>query len=367
MAGPLRALQFQEIFDETQVTHPTLDAWMVSWGRMTIQPSHLCETPEDIAETLRNRQEKCGVRFRCYAMAVSSFVTYVNAVCRVINATGGSLVSSSPRQLPEFQVFIADAIRRSRKTKATKEAGKRDPGVLQEEEFMRVMDIQPRNAMEKQKRNILALVWASGLRADSIAHLQKNSFREETLPDGTRALRIVIGNMKNLPATIDRCDAALFQQLIVQGSDEKYCPIAAVDNQKKWLEELFPGEDDDKPLFRSVVSAQGKLRTVASTQETYRGMANWVSQIIGRKVVFKDCGRRAAMSRLMKNSELSPTEIAKYFGVHVNTALLYHRMNFETPQRAATILSTLGKKAQKEEGHPGNSLCLFRFVVPSSR
>ena len=86
MAGVMCALQFQDILDETQVTYPTLDAWMVSWGRMTIAPEHLCEAPEDIAESMENRKRKCGVKFRYYSMVVSSFVTYVNAVCRVIRS-----------------------------------------------------------------------------------------------------------------------------------------------------------------------------------------------------------------------------------------------------------------------------------------
>jgi len=137
---------------KTNVTYATLDAWMVSWGRWTIAPTHLCESLEDTAECTLNRKEKCGSKFRYYAMPVSSFVTYVNAVCRVVNETGGALVSSSPRQLPEFQVFIADAIKRSRQEKAVKQAGKQDAGVLTMDEFKKMMELKPENALDKQRQ-----------------------------------------------------------------------------------------------------------------------------------------------------------------------------------------------------------------------
>ena len=95
IAGVMCALEFEALLQETNVTYATLDAWMVSWGRWTIAPVQLCETMVDTAECTLNRKAKCGVKYRYYAMPVSSFVTYVNAVCRVINETGGALVSSS--------------------------------------------------------------------------------------------------------------------------------------------------------------------------------------------------------------------------------------------------------------------------------
>ena len=111
---------------------------------------------------------------------------------------------------------------------ASKESGR----YLTEDEFRYVMGLKTKTAITRQRQNILGFAYCTGLRASSIARLQVNSFRDEGQPGGKRMLRLIIGNMKNLPAELDKCEATLFHQVIVQGEEAALCPIAAVERQK---------------------------------------------------------------------------------------------------------------------------------------
>ena len=145
------ALQFHAMLLETGAQYSNLDEWFISWGRMTISAAHLHDKPANIAETMLNRREKCGDKYRCYSLPVASFKTYLNAVCRVSTAAGHPLVMTSTRQQPNFQIFMAGAIRRSRQSKAVQEASDGIPKVLSEDEFRLVMDKQATNALDTQR------------------------------------------------------------------------------------------------------------------------------------------------------------------------------------------------------------------------
>ena len=187
MCGVLCALEFHAVCEETKAEYPSLDQWLMSFARFTVAPRHLFDSEAEIASAIAQRKVTCGKKFRYYELPVGSFRTYLNALCRVCTAAGLVLVSSSVRQLPELQILMANAITRSRKEKATRAAQAND-AVLSESEFKVVMDVPATSLLEEQRKNILALAFATGMRADNLAKLQLNSFCEERMPTGQGAM-----------------------------------------------------------------------------------------------------------------------------------------------------------------------------------
>ena len=135
--------------------------------------------------------------------------------------------------------------------------------------------------MEEQRRNVLALAFCTGLRWSSIERLQCNSFRMSVVEDGRKKVEFIIANMKNLPAEIDRCDAALYHQVIMESDDDIGCPVKAIERQLAMVQELArEGEDvSATPLFPSVLHFSLKVRKTAASREFSRGVARWVSDI----------------------------------------------------------------------------------------
>ena len=149
----------------------------------------------------------------------------MNACSRVYTEhAGDGLVFSAGKQFPDLKCFLAGVVNRARKIRAVREAQNPAPLVLSEAEFTTIMKETTTNVIDMQRHNILALAFCTDLRASSIAGLQCNSFKEHRTADGRRMLTFIIGNMKNLPAEIDRCDVALFHQVIVQSSVAAACP-----------------------------------------------------------------------------------------------------------------------------------------------
>ena len=232
-AGVQCALAFAKLCEDTGAQYDSLDNWAQSWGQWVVAPIHLCEKDEDIARVRERRKESCVGGRKEFALPVGSFKTYVNACGRVYTAqSGNALVMSARKQLPEFVVFCNEAVTRARKRRATMQASKESGRYLTEDEFRYVMGLKTKTAITRQRQNILGFAYCTGLRASSIARLQVNSFRDEGQPGGKRMLRLIIGNMKNLPAELDKCEATLFHQVIVQGEEAALCPIAAVEQQK---------------------------------------------------------------------------------------------------------------------------------------
>ena len=99
------------------------------------------------------------------------------------------------------------------------------------------------------------------------------------------ALTPNIGTMKNRPAGFQA--RHLFDQEVRPCiGDERFCPIVAYEQQCSLDREPMPDTDDY--LFRSMTNITGKvLLNKPMSPGTYRGVANWVSKVIGRKLTFK--------------------------------------------------------------------------------
>ena len=98
--------------------------------------------------------------------------------------------------------------------------------------------------------------------------------------------------MKNLPGDLTHFDAALFGQLIVEGADPETCLVRAIDDQLEMIAAtstiLAP---EANWLFRTVRNFGAVLTILQTSEETYRGVASWVSSIVNRKLTFKDVAR----------------------------------------------------------------------------
>ena len=201
----------------------------------------------------------------------------------------------------------------------------------------------------EQRWNILVVGFRTGLRSEVLRRLQVDSFSEGVTEKGERMLTVVVGSMKNLPSDLGRADAAMFKQVIVAGPEEKYCAVAAIQRQQALARKAPQSpEEGQNWLFRNCKLNSVRLGVASTTEETYRGVAKWVSGVLGRKVTFKDVARRAAMTRLANASDVPLAEVAKYFGVHTNTVQIYHQGGRNMAQLAASILS--GVKVEQENG-----------------
>ncbi len=335
-------LEFVALCDALGAKYDSLDDMFIGWGRWSIRTQDLWADDANAAATLARRKEQAKTHgnLRVTLWPPSSFRTYVNAVARVYKraAPTSILVPSSERQFPAFNVFFEQVHARERSFRASANATTATTDILRPQEYQVIMrDGTPRDAFEAQRRNILALVFCTGFRAEVLRRLTHTSFREGVDDAGGRQLTVVVGSMKNHDAGFTNADAALFRQVIMPADDPLLCPIAAVDRQRA----LPRGSDQSDPttqwLFRTVRPGDAALSAHQSGEDTYRGVSRWVSACVGRTVTFKDVGRRSVMTRLA-NSPMPSAEVAKHLRVHRSTIAVYHRTHADTPRDMARIL-----------------------------
>ncbi len=103
-----------------------------------------------------------------------------------------------------------------------------------------------------------------------------------------------------------------------------FCAVHAIDRQLLLLAAVdgVHAPSPTSTLFRRCRLLSPNLGEESTSVESLRGVASWVSHVTNKDRTFKDIGRRAAMTNL-SNSGLSIQQVAKYFGVHVNTIAKY--------------------------------------------
>ena len=145
------------------------------------------------------------------------------------------------------------------------------------------------------QRNILIIAHRTGMRADTLSKLRRDSFKVGVLSDGRKFMEPIIITMKNLPATLDNVTKALFRQQVM-------CAIASFERQCKLLD-LAPSCDKNL-LFRTTRYTMPTLGMKGTGDDTYRGVYTWVSRIIPRPVTFKDIARRVVMMKLANDATI---------------------------------------------------------------
>jgi hypothetical protein len=354
------ALDFVLLCRELSAEYTSLDLWLMGWAKWVLDPKFLFSTAAAAAEFSQKRREQCGEKHKFHSKVPQTFRTYMNALQRVNNSSGGvAIIPSSKRQFPEFNRLMTEVLKKERGARAVRMASS-ESGVLLESELEKLFGKKPPcSVFHDQRWNILVVGFRTGLRSEVLRRLQVESFAEGVTEDGMPMLTIVVGSMKNMPSDLARADAAMFKQVVVSSVDERFCAMAAIKRQMALVAKApRSSEEGENFLFRSCTLNNVRLSAGPTTEEMYRGLAKWTSDTLGRKMTFKDIARRAAMTRLANASEVPLAEVAKYFGVHTNKIQIYHQAGKNMAQLAAAILSGVkGERVEavKAEPHGGEA------------
>ena len=279
-----------------------------------------------------------------------TFRTYVNGVGRVYSQAPGTnaITPSNKSVFPEYNKFINACIGRGRVLDAIDEVQTEEVEILCDADLEKLFeDVNFDNPHEVQRYNIVVFGYRTGFRADTFEKVLLECFDLSTHANGDKVLTPVISNMKNLAASLNKIDEALFKQQIIECVDPRFCAIEAFKRQRQMLEEAGK-EGERNYFFRTSHYWSKKLGTKKSSDQTFRGVAQWVAKVLGRKITFKDISRRVAMTKLANDPAISLVDAAKYLGVQVRTLEIYHRKDKDRVAKAAEILSRY-EKPQKEE------------------
>ena len=82
---------------------------------------------------------------------------------------------------------------------------------------------------------------------------------------------------------------------------------------------------------------------------TYRGVANWVSKVIGRRLTFKSIARRVVFTKLANADEITLHDAAKHVGVQPRTLNVYHQKGKQVKSKAAMLLSKHNVAEEEEQ------------------
>ena len=372
---------FCRFAQHANAVYPDLDHFFVAWARWVISPHDLFPNDEQAAECLARRKQQAGEQFRVWTLPTISFRTYVNALARLFTreARGGqalqTVVPTSVKQFPHFCACMGELTTRLRGEQTT--TWKSDPldNTITTEEMVQVVStVTDVRVLDVQRRNILCVGFATGFRSEVLRRLLVGSVHPGITTDGQRMYTFQVGTMKNMPGTLDHVDAKLFSQRVVESDEPLLCPIRAIDSQLRLVQEVDAAAGVQDPsqgfLFRTVRNFGITLGTLPTTEEMYRGVAAWVSSVIGRKLTFKDVARRAAISRLVNSGLMSIADCARYFRLHPHTIQVYHRATRDAPNRAAHILAKVkGERASqcKREGLEPAHQNVVVPIVPTAK
>ena len=288
----------------------------------------------EILEQRRKLAIDHNVPFR--KLGVTTFRTYINSIGSVFNKSGGTpkIVMSSKTQFPLFDAFTAKCATRHLDNEAAAAANKAPKcNVLQDDDLQKLFEkTNFTRAYEAQRYNLIIFGYRTGLRGDSLMKFQDTSLSIEEV-DGAEIMKFHLGTMKNMQGTLQNVSKEPWVESILPCPDKKFCALEAYKRQCALLE-----TKGNVPLFRSVKCYDVNLGPQRGTTELCAGAATWASKVLGRKMVFKDLARRAAMTKVA-NSALPLSETSKYFHVKVDTMMGYHKVSEGTVPKVASILS----------------------------
>ena len=151
-------------------------------------------------------------------------------------------------------------------------------------------------------------------------------FKLDKLDNGRPIVHIHAGSMKNLQQTMDKNETVIFKQTMITGDDPRFCPVAAFNRQLNILE---VDVSSSVPLFQSCSAFAAKFSGKVAKYGTYRGVADWVSKIVGRSLTFRQCSRNVVFTKLANDPCASDNDKAKFMGVSPKTIAVYHKTSDE--------------------------------------
>ena len=241
------------------------------------------------------------------------------------------------------------------------EAQADDEQLLCDEELLKLFNATDFHKVHcSQRYNLIAMGYRTGLRPDSLQQLKIDMFRFFKKDDGVEGLEMHIGSMKNLPATLDKIDSAVFKQTIVRCPDARcndkpptrfytclilrLCAVAAFERQVA-MRHIPPGTTSSSPLFCSLNSMQGIMTERPTAYGSFRGAAEWASSVVGRPLTFKQMSRQVVITKLANAAELSAYDATSYVGIQPRTIQSYHRTSSAKRAKASELLNAIDGQA----------------------
>ena len=171
-------------------------------------------------------------------------------------------------------------------------------------------------------------------------------FKLDKLDNGRPIVHIHAGSMKNLQQTMDKNETVIFKQTMITGDDPRFCPVAAFNRQLNILDVDVTSE---VPLFQSCPAFAGKFVGKVAKYSTYRGVAEWVSKVVGRNLTFRQCSRNVVFTKLANDQSTSDSDKAKFMGVCPKTIAVYHKTNDEKRFACSAVVCNVRVDDEKKE------------------
>ena len=327
----LRALKGVELAD--------LDVWFEQFAKFVIDVRTITQDEDQQKRILKKREEFSGDPKALRSISPLSMRTYVNGLAVMYNQSGRTtkVSFSSTMQFPKFNAFMRGCVTIHRGLVAIKEASKDAAAfeILQDRELPLLWNNTNFDSLyEVQRMGMAILAFRTGLRGDTLRKLDIDMYAL-IVEGGEKYLQPVVGTMKNLAASLDKVEKALFKQRVAQCEDHRFCAIW-------WFQKLASMSPlkTKGPLFHFLNPLSNSVQEgKRAGYGVCRGTANWVGQLLERPgLTMKDIGRRPVFTKLA-NSEVSLADAAKYLGVAQKTLAVYHRAALDTPIKAANLLS----------------------------
>ena len=130
-------------------------------------------------------------------------------------------------QFPKFNAFMRGCVTIHRGLVAIKEASKDAAAfeILQDRELPLLWNNTNFDSLyEVQRMGMAILAFRTGLRGDTLRKLDIDMYAL-IVEGGEKYLQPVVGTMKNLAASLDKVEKALFKQRVAQCEDHRFCAI----------------------------------------------------------------------------------------------------------------------------------------------
>ena len=273
-------------------------------------------------------------------MKASTYRGWLNAIANVYAGVERTnhFTPSCERQFPQLNAFMENCLAKEKTMDAIEKAEEEEVEVLKDVDVVKLWNATDFDKPSEVQRLFAAqLGYNTGLRGNSFECMEPECFNTGFLTDGRRYIQPSLAKMKNLVPSLSRFDTALFKQQIIERQDERVCAVKGFYRQLELIKKAPVAEPNY--LFRTTFYWSPALGSKGCSENTWVGVYQWVSKVIGRRVTFKDIARRVAMTKLANSTMISMPDAAKFLGVQLKTLMVYHRKDKNAANKCATILA----------------------------
>ena len=183
------ALEFAQACTTNNAVYGNLDEWFVALAKFVLIPEVLEDDKEKQRAIVEHRDRIRPQGMQQRKLQTQSLTTVMNALAALVrhSSTAHAMVISCKTQFPKYNEFLQGCIDRHKVLQAVSEAGKEDVDILQDEEVLKIYNATNfAHTFETHKFNILIIAHRTGLRADTLSKLRRDSFKVGVLSDGRK-------------------------------------------------------------------------------------------------------------------------------------------------------------------------------------